>query len=71
MLQICFTMSANNLEKVIVKESQMIRSRPISEHTIFAPRPNFPRVCFNPYFVPDKTAEDTFLGTGSCAAIFS
>lgn len=39
----------------------MIRSRPIAEHTIFAPRPNFPRVCFNPYFVPDKTAVEHFL----------
>ncbi|KAF3587060.1 hypothetical protein F2Q69_00030919 [Brassica cretica] len=30
--------------------------------TIFAPKPNFPRVCFSPYLVPDRTA--TVYGEG-------
>lgn len=26
------------------------------QHTILAPSPYFPRVCFKPYFVPERTA---------------
>ena len=34
------------LKKVESEERQMMRSRPISQCTIYAQRPNFPRVCF-------------------------
>lgn len=33
----------------------------LQEPTIFAPSPNFPRVCFRPYLVPERTAEMLIL----------
>lgn len=38
--------------------------------TILAPRPNFPRVCFRSYLVPDKTAQTILLKGKKHRAIY-
>lgn len=42
--------------KSMLKEIKKHVQKIILKFTIFAPRPNLPRVCFKPYFVPDRTA---------------